>query len=182
MSKIAVLVSGSGTNLRKILEKGIEVAVIISDRKCLAEDIAKEYNIPYFEFERKGISEKVCKILKGYDVKLIVLAGFLSILNGEILDKYEGRIINIHPSLLPKYSGRGMYGMKVHEKVFENGDKISGTTIHFVTKEVDAGGIIRQEVVDISEAKSADEIQKLILAREWKVYPQIIKEILDGSK
>lgn len=182
MSKIAVLVSGSGTNLRKILENGIEVAVIISDRKCLAEEIAKEYNVPYFELERKDVSSKVLEVLKGYNVELIVLAGFLSILNGEILDVYEGRIINIHPSLLPKYSGRGMYGMKVHEKVFEAGDEISGTTIHYVTKEVDAGGIIRQEVVDIKDAKSPEEIQKLILAREWQVYPQIIKEILDGRK
>ncbi|WP_269189871.1 formyltransferase family protein, partial [Streptobacillus moniliformis] len=91
----------------KILENNIDVAVIISDRKCLSEDIAKEYNIPYFELERKNISNKILDILNDIDVELIVLAGFLSIIKGDILDKYENRIINIHPSLIPKYSGVG---------------------------------------------------------------------------
>ncbi|WP_073507575.1 phosphoribosylglycinamide formyltransferase [Streptobacillus notomytis] len=182
MSKIAVLVSGSGTNLRKILENDIEVATVISDRKCLSEDIAKEYNIPYFELERKDISNKILNLLNDFDIDLIVLAGFLSIIKGDILDKYENRIINIHPSLIPKYSGVGMYGMKIHEKVFENKEKISGTTIHYVTKGVDEGKIIRQEVVDIKDARSPEDIQRLILEREWEVYPRIIKEILDGRK
>ncbi|ACZ00549.1 phosphoribosylglycinamide formyltransferase [Streptobacillus moniliformis] len=182
MSKIAVLVSGSGTNLRKILENNIDVAVIISDRKCLSEDIAKEYNIPYFELERKNISNKILDILNDIDVELIVLAGFLSIIKGDILDKYENRIINIHPSLIPKYSGVGMYGMRIHEKVFENKETISGTTIHYVTKGVDEGKIIRQEIVDVREAKSPEEIQKLILEREWEIYPKTIKEILEERK
>ena len=97
---------------------------------------------------------------------------------GEILEKYKNKIINIHPSLLPKYGGKGMYGLKVHQAVFENGDKESGCTVHYVTSNVDAGEIIAQDKVDISMAKSPEEIQKIVLEREWKLLPRVVKNLI----
>ena len=113
---------------------------------------------------------------------MIVLAGFLSILDGEILEKYKNKIINIHPSLLPKYGGVGMHGMNVHKAVFENGDKESGCTVHYVTGTVDGGKIIAQARVDISAAQSPEEIQKLVLEHEWKLLPAVVKELINKRK
>jgi len=179
MFKIIVLVSGSGTNMLQLIKNNIKIDCIIADRECKAKNIADEYKIDFVLLNRdKEISKNLLKIFEKRKPGLIVLAGFLSILDGEILEKYKNKIINIHPSLLPKYGGNGMYGLKVHQAVFENGDKESGCTVHYVTSNVDAGEIIAQDKVDISMAKSPEEIQKIVLEREWKLLPRVVKELI----
>ena len=182
MFKIIVLVSGSGTNMLQLIKNDIKIDCIIADRECKAKNIADEYKIDFVLLNRdKKISKNLLKIFEKRKPDLIVLAGFLSILDGEILEKYKNKIINIHPSLLPKYGGKGMYGLKVHQAVFENGDKESGCTVHYVTSDVDAGEIIAQDKVDISMAKSPEEIQKIVLEREWKLLPKVVKELIKKS-
>lgn len=180
MSKIAVLVSGGGSNMHQLIKNEIALDCIIADRECGAEKIAKENNIEFFMFDRKitNVSEEIFKLLEERKIDLVVLAGFLSILDGKILEKYENRIINIHPSLLPKYGGYGMHGLKIHQAVFTNNEKESGCTVHYVNKEVDAGAIIEQERVDISSAKSPEEIQKLVLEKEWILLPRVVKKLI----
>ena len=182
MFKIIVLVSGSGTNMLQLIKNNIKIDCIIADRECKAKSIADEYKIDFILLNRdKEISKNLLKIFEEKKPDLIVLAGFLSILDGEILEKYKNKIINIHPSLLPKYGGKGMYGLKVHQAVFENGDKESGCTVHYVISNVDAGEIIAQDKVDISMAKSPEEIQKLVLEREWNLLPRVVKELIKKS-
>ena len=179
MFKIIVLVSGSGTNMLQLIKNDIKIDCIIADRECKAKNIADEYKIDFVLLNRdKEISKNLLKIFEEKKPDLIVLAGFLSILDGEILEKYKNKIINIHPSLLPKYGGKGMYGLKVHQAVFENGDKESGCTVHYVTSDVDAGEIIGQDKVDISMAKSPEEIQKIVLEKEWKLLPRVVKYLI----
>ena len=183
MFKIIVLVSGSGTNMLQLIKNDIRIDCIIADRECKAKNIADEYNIDFILLNRdKEISKNLLKIFEEKKPDLIVLAGFLSILDGEILEKYKNKIINIHPSLLPKYGGKGMYGLKVHQAVFENGDKESGCTVHYVTSDVDTGEIIGQDKVDISMAKSPEEIQKIVLEREWKLLPRVVKELIENNE
>lgn len=181
--KVAVLVSGGGSNMRKLIENGIKLECIIADRACGAENIAKENNIPFYMFNRKttNVSKEIVKLLDEKKIDLVVLAGFLSILEDEFLAKYENRIINIHPSLLPKYGGFGMHGMNVHREVFKNGEKESGCTVHYVNQEIDGGEIIEQEKVDISEAKSPEEIQKLVLKKEWILLPRVVKRLIENK-
>lgn len=181
MPKIAVLVSGSGTNMLQLIKNNIKIECIIADRECKAKNIAIESNTEFILLDRKDkeISKKILETLDSKKIDLVVLAGFLSILSGEVLAKYKNKIINIHPSLLPKYGGVGMYGLKVHQEVFKNKDKESGCTVHYVTKNVDAGDIIEQTKVDISSATSPEEIQKIVLDKEWKLLPKVVKDIIN---
>lgn len=180
MFRIAVLVSGTGTNMNSLIKNDIPIDCIIADRKCKAEEIANENKIKFFLLDRKdtNISDKILEILKERNIDLVVLAGFLSILRGEILNFYNKKIINIHPSLLPKYGGIGMHGLNVHKAVFENKETVSGCTVHYVTENVDAGSIILQKKVDISSANSPEEIQKLILPNEWILLNEVVKNII----
>lgn len=106
------------------------------------------------------------------------MAGFLSILDGSILEKYKDKIINIHPSLLPKYGGKGMHGLNVHRAVLENKEKESGCTVHYVTAAVDAGQIIMQEKINIENLKTEKEIQEAVLLKEWVLLPKVVKKII----
>lgn len=179
MFKIIVLVSGTGTNMLQLIKNNIKIDCIVSDRECKAKNIANEHNIPFILIKRDDkISKNLLRIFEERKPDLIVLAGFLSILDGEILKKYKNKIINIHPSLLPKYGGKGMYGLKVHQAVFKDKDKESGCTVHYVTSNIDAGEIIAQEKVDISMAESPEEIQKLVLEKEWKLLPNVVKNLM----
>ena len=152
MHKIAVLVSGSGSNLQSIIDaiagKSLDCkieAVISDNEKAFALKRASDNGIPSYILDKKkygkNLSDEILNILND-KVELIVLAGFLSILQGNILDKFHNRIINIHPSLIPAFCGDGMYGLNVHRKAIEYGVKISGCTVHFVNSLVDGGPII----------------------------------------
>jgi phosphoribosylglycinamide formyltransferase 1 len=189
--KIAVLISGGGSNLQSIIDSinsgdlNCKIKCVISDRFGVnGLERAATYGIPTHIIDRKIYGEKLSeKILHtiGEDVDLIVLAGFLSILKGEIITRYKNKIINIHPSLIPSFCGKGMYGTKVHEKVIESGVKFSGCTVHFVDEGTDSGPIILQKAVPVYYEDDARTVQKRILIEEHKALPEALKLILAGN-
>jgi len=187
MLKLAVFVSGRGSNLKSIVEKiemGIlnaqVVAVVSNKSDCPAlvyseeksfqtfvvSSVNKEDSIQYDELEGK---------FKELQIDLIVLAGFLKKIPDQFVEKYENRIINIHPALLPSFGGKGMYGANVHKAVFESSAKVSGATIHFVNQVYDEGKIIAQKCVDISDVSSPKEIAERVLKIEHQLLPEVIK-------
>lgn len=182
--KIAVFVSGRGSNLKAILDSPdlknlIEIVCVVSDKSfCKAFEIANNYLIKTFTVGNKEnqISyQLLIEKLTEMKVDLIVLAGFLKLIPVEFLSKFENRIINIHPALLPSFGGKGMYGMNVHQAVFDSSAKISGATVHFVDASYDTGKIIAQHCVDISDVKSPEEIAERVLKIEHKLLPEVIK-------
>lgn len=188
--KIAVFVSGRGSNLQAILDyrhivKAIDVKIIVSDKlDCLAFEIAKEHSIKVLSVGKKEscISyDKLSDIFDEIGIELIVLAGFLKLIPIEFVKKYENRIINIHPALLPSFGGKGMYGMYVHNAVFQSTAKISGVTIHFIDPDYDSGKIIAQESVDISNVKSPEEIAERVLNVEHKILPYVVGKFVEGK-
>lgn len=191
MFKIAVLVSGGGSNLQAIIdsikngELDCTIECVISDREdAFAIKRAEENNIKNFIIDRKTYrdetSDKILEILEG-KVDLIVLGGYLSILKGKIVKEFENRIINIHPSLIPSFCGKGMYGIKVHEKAIEYGVKVSGCTVHFVDEGTDTGKIIMQKSVEVKEEDTPYSLQQRILKEEHKILPKAIKLIVNRS-
>ena len=194
MLKVAVLVSGGGSNLQSILDYGEEtfkVEMVIGSKEGIyGLERAKNAGIPSYVVSKKEYgneaSNKILELTKG-KVDLIVLAGYLSILDGEILKEFKDRIINIHPSLIPSFCGDKMYGMHVHNAVRSSGVRFTGCTVHFVNEEVDGGAIILQEAVPVYFDDRAEDIQKRVLVEEHKLLPKAIDlisrgkiEIIDG--
>ena len=194
MLKVAVLVSGGGSNLQSILDYGQEtfkVEMVIGSKEGIyGLERAKNAGVPTYVVSKKEYgketSNKILELTKG-KVDLIVLAGYLSILDGEILKEFKDRIINIHPSLIPSFCGDKMYGMHVHNAVRASGVRFTGCTVHFVNEEVDGGAIILQEVVPVHFKDTAEDIQKRVLVEEHKLLPRAIDlisrgkiEIIDG--
>lgn len=190
MFKIAVLVSGGGTDLQSIIDAvenkkiDVKIEMVIGSRDNIyALERAKKHNIDTFVVSRKEYGEeasnKILELTKG-KVDLIVLAGFLAILDGEILKEFDNKIINIHPSLIPSFCGPGMYGLKVHEAVIKSGVKFSGCTVHFVNSEVDGGAILLQDAVPVHFEDDAETLQKRILEKEHIILPEAIKLISEG--
>ncbi|MEQ8197441.1 MAG: phosphoribosylglycinamide formyltransferase [Clostridiaceae bacterium] len=191
MLRIAVLVSGGGSNLQSVIDEvnngnlDCEIKYVISDsEKAYGLERAKNNGIETAVFDRKiykkEISDKILEFIDG-KVDLIVLAGYLSILDGEILRAFRNRIINIHPSLIPSFSGAGMYGIHVHEAAVKKGVRFSGCTVHFVNEEVDGGEILLQEVVPVLQEDTADTLQQRVLVQEHKLLPKAIKLISEGK-
>ena len=185
MFNIAVMVSGSGSNLQTVIDKANEgkikgrVALVISDKKdAYALKRAKDNYIPSYYI--KNDIEKTLATLEEHKIDLIVLAGYLSILPPEIIEKYHGRIINIHPSLIPKYCGKGFYGAFVHQAVIAAGEKESGATVHFVDKGIDTGSVILQEKVTVNADDTAQTLQKKVLEIEHKILPKAINLVLES--
>ncbi|NFT06511.1 phosphoribosylglycinamide formyltransferase [Clostridium botulinum] len=191
MFKIAVLVSGGGTDLQSIIDavenKKIDCSiemVIGSKEGIYALERAKNHNISTYVVSKKEYkdksSDKILHLTKG-KVDLIVLAGYLAILDGEILKEFNNKIINIHPSLIPAFCGSGMYGLKVHEAVIKSGVKFSGCTVHYVNSEVDGGAILLQDIVPVYFEDDAKSLQKRILEKEHMLLPKAIKLISEGK-
>ena len=186
MVRIAVFVSGGGTNLQSLIDaverKEIngEIKLVISNRmKAYGLERARLHNIKAECIKEQNI---IIQRLKEEEIDLIVLAGYLAIISEELVSLYKDRIINIHPSLIPSFCGPGMYGIHVHEKAFERGVKVSGATVHFVNEEVDGGPIILQRAIDISDCKSPEEIQeKILLNIEHKLLPEAVKLYCDNK-
>lgn len=190
MLRIAVLISGGGSNLQAIID-GIEagdlnckIEMVISDKDGVyGIERARQKGIAAYVFDRKifrdSISNKILELVRG-KVDLIVLAGFLSILNSEFISYFNNRIINIHPSLIPSFCGPSMYGIKVHQKAVEYGVKFSGCTVHFVDEGTDTGAIISQRVVPVYPEDTAEELQKRVLQEEHKLLPEVIKLMAEG--
>ena len=182
--KIAVFVSGRGSNLKAILDSPdlqnlVEVKVVLSDKSdCKAFDIAQQNNIKTFsvgEGADKINSDKLVTLLTELEIDLIVLAGYLKLIPTALIDCFENRIINIHPALLPAFGGKGMYGINVHRAVYNSSAKVSGATVHFVDNTYDTGKIIAQKCVDISDVNSPEEIAQRVLEIEHKILPDVIK-------
>lgn len=177
--RIAVFASGSGSNLESLISAEKEkffsskIALVVSNKKeAYALERAKNHNIKTYLEE--GENELLLK-LQEEKIDLIVLAGYLKILGKNLLDSYKGRIINIHPSLLPKFGGKGMYGIHVHEAVFAAKEKRSGASVHFVTEEIDGGEIILQASLNIEPLNSPKEIQEAVLILEHQALKTAIK-------
>lgn len=183
--KIAVFVSGSGSNLQNIIDAvqdgrlpNVEIAMVMADRDCYAVERALDVDIPTYLLEdRKTFSEDADHNLEGENIDLIVLAGFLSILTPEFTEKWKNKIINIHPALLPKYGGKGMYGAKVHQAVLESGDAKSGATVHFVNSGIDEGEILLQAEFDISKTDEVSDLQKKVAEVEKKILIETIQNL-----
>jgi formyltetrahydrofolate-dependent phosphoribosylglycinamide formyltransferase len=193
MLKIAVFVSGRGSNLKAVAnaiknrEIEAEIAAVVSDKlDCPAFEIPREPDIPAYSVSVNP-GEGYCDynfLVQKFDelkIDLIVLAGFLKKIPDEFVDKFENRIINIHPALLPSFGGKGMYGMNVHKAVFDRSCQISGVTVHFVNKIYDDGRIIAQRCVDISDVGSPEEIAEKVLSTEHKLLPFVIGKISKGE-
>ena len=194
MLKVAVLVSGGGSNLQSILDyeqDSFKVEMVIGSKDGIyGLERAKNAGVPSYVVSRKEYgnetSNKILELTRG-KVDLIVLAGYLSILDGEILKVFKDRIVNIHPSLIPSFCGDKMYGMHVHNAVRASGVRFTGCTVHFVNEEVDGGAIILQEAVPVYFEDTAEDIQKRVLVEEHKMLPRAIDlisrgkvEIIDG--
>ncbi|UCH65995.1 MAG: phosphoribosylglycinamide formyltransferase [Ignavibacterium sp.] len=185
MLKVAVFVSGRGSNLRAILDSQklqdlISVTAVISNKiDCPAFEIAREYSInTYYLGKAEGAVQYsvLAKLLESLDIGLIVLAGFLKMIPADVIDVFRNRIINIHPALLPAFGGKGMYGMNVHRAVFNSTAKVSGATVHFVNEVYDDGEIIVQRKVDISDLTSPEQIAERVLKVEHELLPDVIEQ------
>ena len=196
MLKIAVLVSGGGTNLQAIIDAidngaitNTKVEVVICNNKnAYALERAKNHGIeglcisPKDYETREAFNDAFLEKLNSYQVDLVVLAGFLVVLPENMIKAYENRIINIHPSLIPSFCGKGFYGLKVHEGVLERGVKITGATCHFVDAGTDTGPIILQKAVEVKQGDTAEVLQRRVMEEaEWIILPKAIDAIANGK-
>ena len=193
--KIAVLVSGGGTNLQAIIDAindgkitNTELALVISNKESAyaltrAENAGvKGVYISPKQFEDKeAYSQEMIRIIKEAGCELVVLAGFLVVLPESFVNAFEGKIINIHPSLIPSFCGDGFYGLKVHEKALERGVKVTGATVHYVDAGTDTGPIINQKAVYIEPGDTPEVLQKRVMEQaEWIILPQAIDDIANN--
>ncbi len=192
-AKIAVLVSGGGTNLQAIIDaqaKGLiksgAVELVISDTAgAFALERAAKAGIRGAVIPKKEVDfeTKLIKLLESEKIDYIVLAGFLSILSEAFVKKYDHRIINIHPSLIPSFCGKGYYGLKVHEAVIAKGVKVTGATVHFVNEIPDGGDIIMQKAVAVEEGDTPKSLQQRVMEEaEWVILPQAVELVCSERK
>jgi phosphoribosylglycinamide formyltransferase-1 len=194
LKKIAVLVSGGGSNLQAIIDAVesklivAEIGVVISNKiGVFALERAAKHNIPTRVIDHKqynstkDFSQAIAECMRKYQVDLVCLAGFLRILDPVFIEAYRNRIMNIHPALLPAFGGQGMYGHYVHEAVIASGTKYSGATVHLVTPETDIGPIVSQGVVTIADNDTPESLAAKVLEIEHQIYPAAIKLILEDK-
>ena len=186
---IALFASGSGTNAENIARyfqknENISVSLVLSNKAdAFVLERAKNLNIPAVVFSKKEMEEtdKILEILKEYEIDFIVLAGFLLKIPAYLVEKFPNRIINIHPALLPKYGGKGMYGRFVHEAVVAQKEKESGITIHFVNEHYDDGAIIFQAKCSVSPTDTSDDVARKIHELEYEYFPKMIEQVIAGK-
>ncbi len=200
MINIAVLVSGGGTNLQALIDaqnnnliKSGKISLIVSNNsKAYALERGKKAGIKCVTVLKKDFKDKcdfdqkLIDVLKENNVDLVVLAGFLCILSKKFTDSFNGRIINVHPSLIPSFCGDGYYGLKVHEAVINAGVKVTGATVHFVNEITDGGKIISQKAVQVKEGDTPETLQKRVMEEaEWIILPNAVElvasKILNGE-
>ena len=185
--RIVIFASGSGTNAENIIKffqdsKNIEVSAVLSNRRSAgALKRAHDLDVKALLFDKEALygSHDVLNILKDMDPDLIVLAGFLWLFPSNIIREFPDRIINIHPALLPKYGGKGMYGAKVHETIIAEKEKESGITIHYVNEKYDEGQTIFQATTGISENDTPETLAEKIHELEYKHFPEVIQQLLE---
>lgn len=196
MLKIAVLVSGGGTNLQAIMDgisegsiTNTSISVVISNNKnAYALERAAKSGIanccisPKDYEDREDFNRDFLAKVNEYGVDLIVLAGFLVVIPPEMIAEYNNRMINIHPSLIPSFCGRGYYGLKVHEGVLDRGVKVTGATVHFVDEGTDTGPILLQKAVQVLQGDTPELLQRRVMEEaEWKILPEAINLIAGGK-
>jgi phosphoribosylglycinamide formyltransferase, formyltetrahydrofolate-dependent len=194
LKKIAVLVSGGGSNLQAIIDATqngflqAEVGVVISNKAGVyALERAALHHIPATVIDHRqyptnaDFSAAIAGCIRDHDIDLICLAGFLRILDPDLIEQYPNRILNIHPALLPAFGGKGMYGHHVHEAVIASGTKFSGATVHLVTSVTDGGPIVRQGVVEITDDDTPESLAAKVLRIEHQIYPSAIQWVLENK-
>ena len=194
--RVLVMVSGGGTNLQAIIDRvkdgtitNTEIVGVISNNKnAYALTRAEENEIPSLcispkDFETREIfNGKLLEAVESFEPDLVVLAGFLVVIPPEMIRKYENRMINIHPSLIPSFCGKGYYGLKVHEAALERGVKVVGATVHFVDEGRDTGPIILQKAVEVQQVDTPEVLQRRVMEQaEWKILPRAIDLIANGK-
>ena len=194
--RVLVMVSGGGTNLQAIIDRvkdgtitNTEIVGVISNNKnAYALTRAEENEIPSLcispkDFETREIfNGKLLEAVESFEPDLVVLAGFLVVIPPEMIRKYENRMINIHPSLIPSFCGKGYYGLKVHEAALARGVKVVGATVHFVDECTDTGPIILQKAVEVQQGDTPEVLQRRVMEQaEWKILPRAIDLIANGK-
>jgi phosphoribosylglycinamide formyltransferase-1 len=190
---LGILASGGGTNFQSIIDhldfgvlKNVEIGILICNKKdAYALERARRHGIErkfidHRGKEREAFDRELMGILSDYGVDLVILAGWMRIVSPPFIDRYEQRIMNIHPALLPFFGGKGMYGRYVHEAVLKSGMKVSGCSVHYVDKGVDTGPIILQQAVPVKEADSPESLAQRISIYEHRLYPKAIQLHVDG--
>lgn len=195
MLNIAVLVSGGGTNLQALIDaqnrgeiKGGKITCVISSKPGVyALQRAEKNNIPSFVIPRSeypdiaSYTAAITEKLLQEKADLIVYAGFMTILDSQIVNAFPGRMMNVHPALIPSFCGKGFYGLHVHEAVLESGVKLTGATVHFVTEECDGGPIIMQKAVEVKNGDTPEILQKRVMEEcEWKILPLSVSLFCQG--
>ncbi|GHT23395.1 phosphoribosylglycinamide formyltransferase [Endomicrobiia bacterium] len=196
VKRLAILVSGSGSNMQSIADstnrgilKGLAaiVLVISNNPNAYALRRAENENIKAVCIERKDFEDEksfngaILEELQNTKVDIVCLAGYMRMIGQEIMDVYRGRMLNIHPALLPKFGGKGMYGYHVHEAVVKAGEKKSGVTVHFVEEEYDTGEIVIQREVEVFKSDTPQDVAKKVLAVEHRIYPEAIKKVVENE-
>lgn len=186
---LAVFASGSGTTLQSIIDAienkklDAKISVVVSNKKdAYALERASKAGIPTYvinSHKTKEIDEELFEVLKNYNIDLIVLAGYLRMIGENLLENY--RIINTHPSLLPKFGGKGMHGMNVHKAVIDAKEKISGVTVHFVNNEYDKGNIIRQTTVEVLDTDNAESLSAKVQAAEKIQLVEVLQDFAENK-
>jgi len=185
MKNIAIFASGSGTNAENIIRyfassKSVKIVVVLSNNRHVGvHGRVNKLGVPSFVFSREEFVEgtPVLQKLADYQVDFIVLAGFMNKISDPLLQAFPNKIINIHPALLPKYGGKGMYGMHVHEAIVAAGDKESGITIHYINENYDEGATIFQATCPVLPSDTPEEVATKVHALEYKHYPQVIEKL-----
>lgn len=194
--KIAVFVSGGGTNLQALIDnvadgkiKNASLELVVSNKEdAYALERAEKAGIPAEvlspkSFERRAdFNDALLNLVKKYGIELIILAGYLVIIPKSLVLAYPNRIINIHPSLIPSHCGPGYYGLKVHESVLNRGNKVTGATVHFVDEGTDTGPIIMQKAVEVLEDDTPESLQLRVMQEaEWKILPESVNRVVNGK-
>ena len=191
MKKLVIMASGSGSNFQAIINsvenseiKAKIAGLIVNKDNAGAIKRAELHNIPYriiHTSDYQSFADQLSEQLENWNPDLIILAGFLKKIPDQIVKSFSGRIINIHPSLLPKYGGKGFYGKHVHEAVLNSGDSKSGCTVHYVNEKYDDGDIIAQKTVEVKPDDTPETLAKRVLKEEHKLLPAVIKKILNQN-
>lgn len=182
---VAVFASGGGSNLQALLDhqgSAWRVAVLICNRKAGAMDRARDAGVaavvvPTKDRSSADVAEETLAVLDEHNVSIILLAGYLRLLPEQVTDRYAGRILNIHPALLPDFGGKGMYGMNVHRAVIESGVDTTGATVHFVTKEYDEGAVLGQWHVSVRPGDTPEDVAARVLQIEHQLYPKAVDHL-----
>ena len=188
MTRIAILASGSGSNAEAIIKAfeksaAIKLSLVISNNKDAGVlERAQKYSVPTCVINSKQSKEgALLKTLNDYSIDFVVLAGYMKLIPSNIIEAYPNKIVNIHPALLPKYGGKGMYGMHVHEAVVENNETETGITIHYVNEHYDEGTIIFQATCDVNSNDSAEDVAAKIHELEMEHFPKVVERLLNQS-